>query len=127
MDPEKVAMLLAQCDGMGRTEHWLVKKPDSGGPGGGGGPGGLQFSNNADALAPNIESLPGAKEDESPEAGDLLAVSNRKPDADAPKSFARGKGGDSPFTGRGGDAVWRDRLTPEEVEFLSKYNKAPGR
>jgi hypothetical protein len=125
MDPDKVAAMLAKCEGMGMglPEPWREKKSGSGGPGGGGGPGDLNFTNDADPLAPKVESLPGAKENESVEAGDLLSVSNRKPDADAKKDFATAKGGDSAFTGRGGDAVWRDRLTPEEVEFLSKYNK----
>lgn len=123
MDPDKVALLLAQCDGMGLPEPWKTNPAGAGGPGGGGGPADLRYANDATPLAPHIESLPGAKEDKSLVAGDLLAVSDRKPDTNAPQAFARGKGGESSFTGRGGDSVWRDRLTPEEVEFLSKYNR----
>lgn len=129
MDPDKVAMLLAKCNG---------GKPGSGtGTGSGLGEGGfnqhsdgpgsseINFTNTAYPVDPTLEALPDAK-DEDVAAGDLLAVNNRKPDTDKPgKTFVPQQGGAGDFTGLGGEAVWRDRLTPEEVEFLAKYNKAP--
>lgn len=118
IDPDKVALLLAQCNG---------GKPGAG-PGGfnehsdGPGSSDIRFTNNADPVDPTLEALPDAK-DEDVAAGDLLAVNNRKPDTDKPgKPFAPQQGGAGAFTGLGGEAVFRDRLTPEEVEFLSRYN-----
>ena len=132
VDPDKVALMLAQCNGACNNPGPGGKSGKGPGKGGfnqhseGEGTADINFSNTASALAPTVEALPDAKDDDSLSAGDLLAIQNRKPDdKNKPAENVSRKGGDSTFRGLGGEAVFRDRLTPEETEFLSRYNKQP--
>lgn len=69
------------------------------------------------------EKIPGATGGALP--GERLATARREATGDDIPEFSRSTGGDTLHTGAGGEAVWRDRLTPEEVEFLSRYHDAP--
>jgi hypothetical protein len=55
--------------------------------------------------------------------GDLMGLSKTSPEVDPAKLGGPQGGGDLMSSGKGGEAVWRDTLTPEEREFLGKINQ----
>ena len=55
--------------------------------------------------------------------GDLVGMSKTTPEVDKDKLGGPQGGGSLLSNGKGGEAVWRDTLTPEEREFLGKINQ----
>ena len=94
----------------------------SGHPGGGGtAPMGLD----ADSENLHAKRLEGASNDDLNRAlpGQVLAVTKSKPDAKNTPSTGAAAGGAISSAGAGGDAVWRESLTPDERQVLQKYFK----
>lgn len=55
--------------------------------------------------------------------GDMVGMSKTTPEVDTEKLPGNQGGGSLLSTGKGGEAIWRDTLTPEEREFLGKINQ----
>ncbi len=93
----------------------------NGGPGGGGGTAPLDL----DSQATNLHSkrTETSKDEDMSRAlpGDVLAVTKGKHTVD--KIAQPAAGGAISSAGEGGDAVWRDALTPEESQVLQRYFK----
>lgn len=116
------------CLGQGDKEHaalvaLITQQTGSGGRGGGGGPAPL-------GLKPTPTKL-GTKKNESvtnddlshAAAGDLLGVSKGEHQIDPAKYTGPAAAGAIQSTGAGGEAVWKNQLTPQEREILERFYK----
>jgi hypothetical protein len=93
----------------------------SDGPGGGGGSAGLTYQPPTDLQAQNKVGV-SSQNQNSPQPGDMLSLSKSAPPKNTNNDNADAPGG-AAAQGSGGDPVWRQELTPQERDELTRYFK----
>jgi hypothetical protein len=109
----------------GGASAWSLQKDGKGASGhpGGGGPADLALDDISENL--HTKRLEGDSNPDPKRAvpGEVLAITKGKHNVDKTLSASPVEAGAISSAGEGGDAVWRDSLTPDDREVLQKYFK----
>jgi hypothetical protein len=118
------AKVCSECVGPHPAEGGTATKEEvPSGPPWGGGPAPLGLDDQAENL--HTKRLEGASNEDPSRAvpGEVIAIAKGRHNVDKTTQAGVVEGGAISSAGEGGDAVWRDSLTPDERQVLQKYFK----
>ena len=118
-----IGMIQNQQNQMNQQGQQQGQQTGAGGPGGGGGPAPLGLKPDETNLNTNNATKLTSDDLSHAAAGDSLGVSKGQHEVDPSKYTGPASAGAIGSNGAGGEAVWKNDLTPQEREILERFYK----